>query len=124
MAGPAPNNKLEFFDLQRRITGKPTPPIGGRMRFEPEGLPICQDMFKKVEYEVFKNPVTFSESDPFVDYVRASISEDPHIWDGVIPDAAALDLFCGKVAQEVSSIIARDGQFTMNKMVGGILGRK
>lgn len=124
LTGPTPNNKPEFFDLQLRLTGKPTPFMPGRMRFEPEGLAICRDLFTRVDYQIFENPLVFYETAPFVDYVRASVTEDRILWRDLLPNAKAVEHFCDMVAKEVSQIIERDGEFIMNKVVGGILGYK
>ena len=124
ISGPAPNNKPEFFELQERLTGKPTPFMPGRMRFEPEGLPICNALFARVKHHTFENPVVFQNTKPFVDYVRASVTEDRLLWREILPDRTAVERFCDMVADEVSRIIAREGSFTMTKVVGGILAYK
>lgn len=124
LSGPAPSNKLEFFRLQRHLTGKPAPFMPGRMRFEPEALPICRKIFTKVEYHTLTNPLVFHEASPFIDYVQASVTEDSLLWRDLLPDTQAVEHFCNAMRKEVSRIIEHEGNFTMTKVIGGILGYK
>ena len=124
LAGPDPDNKPEFFEIQTRLTGRPTPYMPGRGRFRPEGLEACRDLFADVEYHTLENPLVFHEPGPFVDYVRSSVVEDRLLWKDLLPDAQSVDRFCNLVAEEARSSIAQNGNITITKVVGGILGTK
>lgn len=124
LVGPAPTNKTEFFDLQQEITDNPTPFMPGRMRFEPEALPVCRNLFSFVEYRIFTNPVVFNNPEPFVEYVHSSVTEDRLLWRSLFPNQSTVSTFCKQIEEKVSDIINDQGSFTMTKVVGGIIGIK
>ena len=75
-----PENKRLFYDIIRKATQKPIPPMPGSSRYGSLILGSIQEVFSKVEVHIFENPLTFTEVDPFLAYTRASLSEDRKLW--------------------------------------------
>ncbi len=122
--GPMPENKKVFYDIIREATGKEIPPMPGSSRYYSDILDAVRASFNKVELKIFENPLTFSTADPFLEYTRASLSEDRRLW---------ADFFNGKegfleIMQKISDVahhwVERDGKIVMTKVVGGILATK
>jgi ubiquinone/menaquinone biosynthesis C-methylase UbiE len=123
-SGPMPENKALFYDIIHEASGKPIPLMPGSSRYASEILSTIKQLFSRVEVHIFENPLTFNTIDPFLDYTRASLSEDRRLW---------RDLFAGpddfeQVMQKISGVAARrlakDGKLVMTKVVGGFLAAK
>ena len=78
--GPMPQNKQVFYDIIKEATNKVIPPMPGSSRYDSEILGAMKDTFSKVEVNIFENPLTFKTAEPFVEYTRASLSEDRKLW--------------------------------------------
>jgi hypothetical protein len=52
----------------------------GSSRFKGEIYQTIESIFAKTELLTFENPITFPEVAPFIEYVRASLSEDRKLW--------------------------------------------
>jgi len=73
---------------------------------------------------VFENPLTFPEVSPFIDYVRASLSEDRKLWTSMFNGAQEYELMIEKIQAVANQWFQRDGKLVMKKVVGGILATK
>ena len=82
--GPMPSNKQTFYDLIREATGKPIPPMPGSSRYDSEILGKIRAQFSEVELHIFENPLDFEAAEPFIDYTRASLSEDRKLWNSLV----------------------------------------
>jgi ubiquinone/menaquinone biosynthesis C-methylase UbiE len=122
--GPDLNNKPEFFELIKRLTGRPIPFMPAPKRFASDALPVFKKLFAKVEYYTLKNPLVFYKMKPFIKYLLASLIEDRLFWLDVLPDAEAIQVLCNMAEKEISHTIEVEGSFTITKAVGGILGYK
>jgi ubiquinone/menaquinone biosynthesis C-methylase UbiE len=123
--GPMPENKQLFYDVIREATGKPIPPMPGSSRYASEILDTIQQTFSSVKVEIFENPLVFDTLQPFMDYTRASLSEDRKLWK---------DFFTGKdefegVMSRISTTAEKrleesEGGLVMTKVVGGFIAQK
>ena len=52
----------------------------GSSRFSTEFLSTIKSLYAKVELHIFENPLTFESVEPYLDYTRASMSEDRKLW--------------------------------------------
>jgi ubiquinone/menaquinone biosynthesis C-methylase UbiE len=122
--GPMPENKSLFYDVIRAATGAEIPPMPGSSRFASEILSEIRAHFSSTELHVFENPLVFKELDPFVEYVRASLSEDRKLWKGLFDSAGEFETVIGSIAQEADSRLQQEGELVMTKVVGGIVAIK
>jgi hypothetical protein len=83
-----------------------------------------KDKFAKVDLHIFENPLTFNEVEPFIDYTRASLSEDRKLWGDFFKDADDFSATMEKITHEAMRRLKQDGQLVMTKVVGGILATR
>lgn len=122
--GPMPANKQLFYDIIREATGKPIPPMPGSSRFSTEILAAVKNLFSSVEVHTFENPLTFETVEPFLDYTRASLSEDRKLWSGLFQGKDDFNKVMDQIAEVSARRLQQDGQLVMTKVVGGILATK
>jgi ubiquinone/menaquinone biosynthesis C-methylase UbiE len=122
--GPMPENKRLFYDIIRDATQKPIPPMPGSSRFSTEFLSVIREKFASVEVHIFENPLTFPEVQPFVDYTRASLSEDRKLWSTFFDDKEDFEQIMARIAEAAKRRLEKDGSLVMTKVVGGILATK
>ncbi len=123
-SGPMPDNKRLFYTIINEATNKPIPPMPGSSRYGSQILAAIQDTFSSVEVEVFENPLTFTEVKPFVDYTRASLSEDRKLWSSFFQDKAEFEQIMKNIEAVATHRLQRDGKLVMTKVVGGFLATK
>lgn len=124
VTGPLPENKKMFYDIIREATRKPIPPMPGSSRFKGEIYKTIESKFAKTELLTFENPITFPEVAPFIDYVRASLSEDRKLWTSMFNDHAEYEALIREIEKVAKRWFKRDGKLVMTKVVGGILASK
>jgi len=123
--GPMPENKQIFYDVIKDATGKPIPPMPGSSRYASEILDAITSLFSKVETNIFENPLSFEEVQPFLDYTRASLSEDRKLWSGLFQGAEEFEIVMGKIADAANRRYQADGgKLVMTKVVGGFVATK
>ncbi len=122
--GPMPENKRLFYDIIREATGKPIPPMPGSSRFSTEILSAIKAKFSSVEIHIFENPLTFNEIQPFVDYTRASLSEDRKLWSSFFQGKDDFDRVMEQIQGAATRRLAQAGSLVMTKVVGGIMATK
>lgn len=122
--GPMPNNKMLFYDIIRAATDKPIPPMPGSSRYSTEIFSTVEKLFARTELHIFENPLTFKKADPFIDYTRASLSEDRKLWGRFFRNADDFDTTMQKISDEASRRVQQQGELVMTKVVGGILATK
>jgi ubiquinone/menaquinone biosynthesis C-methylase UbiE len=122
--GPMPANKHVFYDIIREATGKPIPPMPGSSRYASEILDNMKRLFPAVEVHVFENPLTFEEITPFLDYTRASLSEDRKLWTGLFSEADQFEQVMQRIAAVAQRRLAQDGKLVMTKVVGGFVATR
>ncbi len=122
--GPMPENKRLFYDIIFEATKKPIPPMPGSSRYSSLIYRSIQGLFSKVEINIFENPLVFTEAEPFLDYTRASLSEDRRLWKSLFEEAGGFE----HVMQEIKAVterrLAQDGKLVMTKVVGGFMAVK
>ncbi|MGH2625190.1 MAG: hypothetical protein ACRDHY_00890, partial [Anaerolineales bacterium] len=59
--------------------------------------------------------------DPFVEYTRASLSEDRKLWAGLFRGPQEFEEVMRAVAAAADRRLRRDGKLVMTKVVGGFL---
>jgi len=122
--GPMPENKQMFYDIIREATGQKIPPMPGSSRYASEILDSVKAQFSHVEVHIFENPLTFPEVQPFIDYTRASLSEDRLLWNSFFQTKADFEKIMEKITSVAEQWFERDGKLVMTKVVGGILAKK
>ena len=122
--GPMPENKKVFYDIIRDATGKVIPPMPGSSRYGSAILDAVRKTFKKVNLEIFENPLTFTSAEPFLEYTRASLSEDRKLWADFFSGKEGFEDIMNKITEVANRWVKRDGKIVMTKVVGGILATK
>ncbi len=124
VSGPLPENKQMFYDIIKEATHQSIPPMPGSSRFKSDIFNTISKIFAKTELHKFENHLTFPEIAPFIDYVRASLSEDRKLWTSMFNDKAEYEAMIGKIEAVAKRWFDRDGKLVMTKVVGGILATK
>ncbi len=124
VTGPLPENKQMFYDIIKEATGKEIPPMPGSSRFKGDIFNTIDGIFAKTELLKFENPLTFPEVKPFIDYVRASLSEDRKLWTSMFNGKEEYEAMIKSIEAVAQKWFDRDGKLVMTKVVGGILATK
>lgn len=122
--GPMPDNKKVFYDIIREATGKTIPPMPGSSRYGSEILDTIKSIFSRVELKIFSNPLTFNTTEPFLLYVKASLSEDRKLWADFFTGSGDFEEIIKKISEVANRRIAEEGKIVMTKVVGGIIATK
>ena len=122
--GPMLQNKRTFYELIGEATGKPIPPMPGSSRYDSEILGTIREQFSEVDLHIFENPLDFEEAEPFVDYTRASLSEDRKLWNSLFETSEDFEKVISQIDQVAQARIEREGHIVMTKVVGGIVATK
>ncbi|MEK6588362.1 MAG: methyltransferase domain-containing protein [Chloroflexota bacterium] len=122
--GPMPENKQLFYEVIREATGKPIPPMPGSSRYGSEILQTIRGRFGKVEVHIFENQLAFESVGPFLDYTRASLSEDRKLWATFFENKEDFERIMGQIETVARERLAREGNLTMTKVVGGFVATK
>jgi ubiquinone/menaquinone biosynthesis C-methylase UbiE len=122
--GPLPANKKLFYDIIKQASGKPIPPMPGSSRYESMIFETVKKTFAKAEMHVFENPLTFDGVQPFIDYTKASLSEDRKLWTSLFNGQKEFDELMLRIESVADDYLKRDGKLVMTKVVGGILATK
>lgn len=123
VTGPMPENKKEFYSIIKEATKRQIPPMPGSSRYGSEILGAIKNKFSKTEVHLFENPLTFKEAEPFVNYTKASLSEDRKLWSNMFVDDTFNEII-DKIANVARERIIKDGRITMTKVVGGFIAHK
>lgn len=123
-SGPMPANKKLFYDIITEATGLPIPPMPGSSRYSTEIYTTIQSLFSSVELKIFENPLTFDTVEPFVEYTRASLSEDRKLWNSFFQNKNDFNRIMSQIEAAARRRLEKDGKLVMTKVVGGILATK
>jgi len=124
VSGPLPENKQMFYDIIKEATDATIPPMPGSSRFKGDIFNTIDRIFTKTELHKFENRLTFPEVAPFIDYVRASLSEDRKLWTSMFNGKEEYEALIGRIPYVATRWFERDGKLVMTKVVGGILATK
>lgn len=124
VSGPLPENKQMFYDIIKEATDKTIPPMPGSSRFKGDIFNTIDGLFAKTELHKFENHLTFPEVTPFIEYVRASLSEDRKLWTSMFNGKDEYEALIAKITDVATRWFERDGKLVMTKVVGGILATK
>lgn len=122
--GPMPENKKIFYDIIKEATNKPIPKMPGSSRYASEILNVIENTFSDVEVKIFKNLLTFPTADPFLEYTRASLSEDRKLWGDFFTEKDSFINVMNSIEEVANRWIQRDGKIVMTKVVGGFIATK
>jgi len=123
--GPMLENKQLFYDIITEATGKTIPPMPGSSRYSSEILDSIRSTFSHVELHRFENPLTFKGIRPFLDYTRASLSEDRKLWSAFFEGPDEFEEIMDKISQVATRRLSEaDEGLVMTKVVGGIIATK
>ncbi len=124
VTGPLPENKQMFYDIIHEATSKPIPPMPGSSRFKSEIYQAIESKFAHTTMLTFENPITFPAVEPFMDYTRASLSEDRKLWTSMFDGPQEYEALIRSIEAVARRWFERDGKLVMTKVVGGILAVK
>jgi ubiquinone/menaquinone biosynthesis C-methylase UbiE len=124
VSGPLPENKQMFYDIIKEATNKTIPPMPGSSRFKGEIYNTIDRIFAVTELHRFENHLTFPEVGPFIEYVRASLSEDRKLWTSMFDGKEEYEALILSIQAVATHWLERDGKLVMTKVVGGILATK
>jgi hypothetical protein len=113
-----------FYEIIKEATSQPIPPMPGSSRFKGEIYQTIEGKFAKTELLTFENPITFPAVEPFIEYVRASLSEDRKLWTSMFNGRDEYEALIGRITDVAARWFNRDGKLVMTKVVGGILATK
>jgi ubiquinone/menaquinone biosynthesis C-methylase UbiE len=122
--GPMPTNKQLFYDIIREATGKIIPPMPGSSRYSTAIYSAIASTFNTVDTYIFENPLVFETVKPFVDYTRASLSEDRKLWNSFFQTKDDFELIMQQIEAVAARRMASDGKLVMTKVVGGFIANK
>lgn len=122
--GPMPENKKIFYDIIREATNKPIPPMPGSSRYSSEFLATIKSLYHKVEVHIFENPLTFTSVEPYIEYTRASMSEDRKLWSSFFQSSSDFENIIHSITEAAKRRLDQDGRLVMTKVVGGFLATK
>jgi ubiquinone/menaquinone biosynthesis C-methylase UbiE len=123
--GPMPENKQLFYDVIREATGKTIPPMPGSSRYASEILDSVRATFSSVNVHVFENPLVFENLQPFMDYTRASLSEDRKLWKDFFEGKDEFEDIMTKISLVAKKKLEEtEGGLIMTKVVGGFVAHK
>lgn len=123
-SGPMPDNKRVFYDIIREATQKTIPPMPGSSRYASEIYTSVKNTFASTDLHVFENHLTFETVEPFIEYTRASLSEDRRLWKSFFLDKEDFNRIMSQIEETATRRIEKDGKLVMTKVVGGILAIK
>jgi ubiquinone/menaquinone biosynthesis C-methylase UbiE len=123
-SGPMPGNKQLFYDVIKEATGETIPPMPGSSRYSTEILNAIKDTFASVETYIFENPLTFPEADPFIEYTRASLSEDRKLWKNLFKGKDDFENVMSKIETAAKRRFKESDKLVMTKVVGGFIATK
>jgi hypothetical protein len=83
-----------------------------------------RQLFGTVHVHLFENPLVFNELAPFLDYTRASLSEDRKLWSGLFSGPDEFEVVMGRIAAVAGRKLSEAGSLVMTKVVGGFLAVK
>ena len=124
VSGPLPENKQMFYNVIREATNKTIPPMPGSSRFKGEIFETIHRKFSRTELHKFENHLTFPEVAPFIEYVRASLSEDRKLWTSMFNGKEEYEALLQAIEKVATRWFEREGKLVMTKVVGGILATK
>ena len=113
-----------FYDIIKEATNVTIPPMPGSSRFKGEIFNTIDRIFAKTELHTFENHLTFPIVAPFIEYVRASLSEDRKLWTSMFNGRDEYEALIGRITDVATRWFERDGKLVMTKVVGGILATK
>jgi ubiquinone/menaquinone biosynthesis C-methylase UbiE len=124
VSGPLPENKKMFYDIIKEATNATIPPMPGSSRFKGPIFNTIDKIFAETELHRFENHLTFPEVAPFIEYVRASLSEDRRLWTSMFNGKEEYEALINSIEAVATRWFERDGKLVMTKVVGGILATK
>jgi hypothetical protein len=116
-----PENKRLFYDIIHEATGKPIPPMPGSSRYASEILRTLRGLFTDVQVHVFENPLVFDKLPPFLEYTRASLSEDRRLWASLFSGAEEFEQVMARISAAADRRLSETGKLVMVKVVGGFV---
>jgi ubiquinone/menaquinone biosynthesis C-methylase UbiE len=124
VTGPLPENKQMFYEIIKEATNRPIPPMPGSSRFKGDIYNTIEGIFSRTELLTFENPITFPSVEPFMEYTRASLSEDRKLWTSMFNGKEEYEALIKSIEMTAKKWYDRDRKLVMTKVVGGILAIK
>ena len=121
---PFVNDPQMFYDIIKEATNATIPPMPGSSRFKGDIFNTIDRIFAKTELHKFENHLTFPEVAPFIEYVRASLSEDRKLWTSMFNGKEEYEALIQSITRVATRWFERDGKLVMTKVVGGFIATK
>lgn len=118
IAGPTVENAKEMILLHSRITGREVLQLREK-RMRDEIIPLAKKVFNPVKINIFDNPVTFPNSQSFLDYYASTL-----LFEESSSNLEERAVYLRKMKEQVDKITKKNDTFVLNKQVYGILGHK
>jgi len=122
--GPMPQNKSLFYEIIREATQRPIPPMPGSSRYNFDIRRAIEARFRNVQVEIFENALVFEALEPFLDYTRASLSEDRKLWRPLFDSRAGFQQVMESIERVARRRLAEQGRLVMTKVVGGFIATR
>ncbi|HVN54877.1 MAG TPA: methyltransferase domain-containing protein [Anaerolineaceae bacterium] len=122
--GPMPENKRLFYEIIHEATQKPIPPMPGSSRYGSQILSAMKNTFSTVDVNIFENPLTFVDVEPFLEYTRASLSEDRKLWSSFFQNKDDFEKIMSQIREGAARRLEKDGTLVMTKVVGGFIATR
>lgn len=124
VTGPLPENKRMFYEIIEEASNQPIPAMPGSSRFKSDIYRTIAELFSTTDLLTFENPITFPSIEPFIEYTRASLSEDRKLWTSMFNGSKEYEALIKSIEKVAGDRLERDGKLVMTKVVGGILAVK
>lgn len=120
ICGPTVNNSVELNEIHEKVTHKKVPQaaISRAKRIESEILPQIKKYFDNVRVEIFKNKISFSKVDSFIDYYSSTL-----LFRESVPQNEK-EKVLNDMKRRVEDIIRKNKTFDISKEVIGIISYK
>jgi ubiquinone/menaquinone biosynthesis C-methylase UbiE len=122
--GPMPKNKKIFYEIIEEASGKPIPPMPGSSRYSSSILEAMKATFSSVDVHIFENPLTFESVAPFIEYARASLSEDRKLWTSLFDGKDEFEALMMDIEAAAAKRLKSAGKLVMTTVVGGFIATK
>jgi ubiquinone/menaquinone biosynthesis C-methylase UbiE len=124
ISGPSPQkNKRLYYDLIRKATGRGIQDFGS-MPYDSKILSFMNAHFSKVEVHTFENPLIFETVEPFMSYIRASLSEERKQSSDFFKEIGEFESIIAQIDEVARRFLLQEGKLIMTKVVNCYIATK
>jgi len=118
ITGPTLENAKKMLLLHSKITSREVSQLRER-RMRDEIIPLVKKFFRLVKVSIFDNPVTFPDSQSFLDYYASTL-----LFKESSNNPEERQLYLSRMKEQVNEMIKQNGALELKKQVYGVLGYK